>query len=38
MTFGFLSDVHGAEFARKIAFQMEYHWQEDKEVDDFYKQ
>ncbi|MEX2231124.1 MAG: DJ-1/PfpI family protein [Cyclobacteriaceae bacterium] len=38
MTFGFLSDLHGAEFARKIAFQMEYHWQEDKEVDDFYKQ
>ena len=38
MTFGFLSDVHGAEFARKIAYQMEYQWQEDKDVDSFYKQ
>lgn len=38
MTFGFLSDMHGQEFARRIAFEMEYHWQEDKEVDGFYKQ
>jgi putative intracellular protease/amidase len=38
MTFGFLSDLHGAEFARKVAYQMEYHWQENKEEDDFYKQ
>lgn len=38
MTFGFLSDLHGVGFARKIAFEMEYHWQEDKHLDSFYKQ
>lgn len=38
MTFGFLRDLHGAEFARKVAYQMEYHWQENKEEDNFYKQ
>jgi putative intracellular protease/amidase len=38
MTFGFLSDLHGAAFARTVAYQMEYRWQEDKEVDHFYKQ
>lgn len=38
MTFGFLSDRHGREFARRIAYQMEYHWQEDKDLDSFYKQ
>jgi putative intracellular protease/amidase len=38
MTFGFLSDIHGVEFARTIAYQMEYHWQEDKTIDSFYKQ
>jgi putative intracellular protease/amidase len=38
MTFGFLSDLRGIEFARKIAFQMEYHWQEDKHLDTFYQQ
>ena len=38
MTFGFLSDLKGVDFARKIAFQMEYHWQEDKHLDSFYKQ
>jgi putative intracellular protease/amidase len=38
MTFGFLSDRHGPDFARKVAFEMEYTWQEDKEVVSFYKQ
>ena len=35
MTFGFLSDVHGVDFARRIAFEMEYQWQEDRSVDPF---
>jgi putative intracellular protease/amidase len=35
MTLGFLSDRHGANFARNVAFEMEYHWQEDKETDNF---
>ena len=38
MTFGFLSDRHGVEFARKVAFEMEYHWLEDKERDNFHRQ
>lgn len=38
MTFGFLSDRHGLAFARKVAFEMEYHWLEDKEQDNFHKQ
>ena len=38
MTFGFLSDRHGVAFARKVAFEMEYHWLEDKEQDNFHKQ
>lgn len=35
MVFGFLRDIHGEEFARKIAFQIEYNWQEDKNHDPF---
>ena len=35
MVFGFLRDIHGEEFARKIAFQIEYNWQEDKNNDPF---
>lgn len=38
MTFGFLSDLHGRDFARTIAYQMEYQWQEDKDLDAFHKQ
>lgn len=38
MTFGFISDIHGTDFARKVAFEMEYHWQEDKDRDSFYLQ
>jgi putative intracellular protease/amidase len=35
MTLGLLNDLHGYEFAREIAFQVEYRWQENKEEDDF---
>ena len=35
MTLGFLNDLHGIEFARKVAFEIEYNWQEDKEHDSF---
>jgi putative intracellular protease/amidase len=38
MTIGFLSDMHGVEFARKSAFDIEYTWQEDKDEDNFYQQ
>jgi len=38
MTFGFLSDVHGLEFARKAAFEIEYNWSEDKANDNFCNQ
>jgi putative intracellular protease/amidase len=30
MALGFLSDRHGIEFARKVAFEIEYNWTEDK--------
>jgi putative intracellular protease/amidase len=35
MTLGFLSDIHGIEFARKIAFEIEYNWVEDMDEDAF---
>jgi putative intracellular protease/amidase len=35
MTIGFLNDIHGIEFARKVAFDIEYNWREDKEDDNF---
>jgi len=35
MSLGFLSDRHGIEFARKIAFEIEYNWTEDKNNDVF---
>lgn len=38
MTLGFLSDLHGIDFARQVAFQIEYNWIEDKENDSFYDQ
>jgi transcriptional regulator GlxA family with amidase domain len=37
MTLGFLSDIHGLEFARTVAFQIEYKWQKDKNNDNFSK-
>src|ERR1022692_2094556 len=36
MTLGFLSDLHGIEFARETAFQIEYNSQENKEEDNFF--
>ena len=38
MTLGFLNDIHGIEFARKVAFEIEYNWIEDMEDDNFYQQ
>lgn len=38
MTLGFISDRHGLDLARKIAYEIEYTWQENKEVDEFYLQ
>ena len=35
MTLGFLNDIHGIEFARKVAFDIEYNWKENKEEDSF---
>jgi len=37
MTLGFLQDLHGIDFARKVAFEIEYNWQEDSQEDNFYK-
>jgi putative intracellular protease/amidase len=38
MTLGFLSDMHGIDFARKVAFEIEYNWIENWEEDNFYLQ
>jgi transcriptional regulator GlxA family with amidase domain len=38
MTLGFLKDMHGEAFAKTVAFQIEYNWQEDKDKDDFCEQ
>lgn len=38
MTLGFLSDTIDIDFARKVAYQIEYDWQEDKEEDHFWQQ
>lgn len=35
MALGFLSDRHGIEFARRVAFEIEYNWTEDKDNDTF---
>jgi putative intracellular protease/amidase len=35
MTLGFLQDQHGIEFARMVAFQIEYNWQENRDEDPF---
>ena len=36
MTLGFLSDIHGLEFARKTARDIEYDWKENCDDDSFY--
>jgi putative intracellular protease/amidase len=38
MSLGFLADIHGIEFARKVAFEIEYNWIENMEEDNFYAQ
>lgn len=38
MTLGFLADVHGIDFARKVAFEIEYNWIENMEEDNFFQQ
>lgn len=38
MTLGFLADIHGIEFARKVAFEIEYNWIENMEEDNFFLQ
>ena len=38
MTLGFLCDLHGLDFARKIAFEIEYNWTEQKDNDNFSEQ
>lgn len=35
MSLGFLSDRYGLEFARQVAFEIEYNWTEDKDNDTF---
>ncbi len=35
MALGFLADRHGIEFSRKVAFEIEYNWIEDKDNDTF---
>lgn len=38
MVLGFLKDLHGIEFARKVAFEIEYDWKENMDGDIFYEQ
>ncbi|GEO12267.1 DJ-1/PfpI family protein [Segetibacter aerophilus] len=38
MSLGFLSDIHGIDFARKVAFEIEYNWTENMNDDNFYEQ
>lgn len=38
MALGFVSDIKGIEFARQIAYRVEYNWQQDKESDQFCNQ
>ena len=35
MALGFLADRHGLEFARNVAWEIEYHWMEDMDNDTF---
>jgi putative intracellular protease/amidase len=38
MALGFIGDFHGLDFARKLAYRIEYTWQEAKDVDPFWEQ
>ncbi|SFR55065.1 DJ-1/PfpI family protein [Robiginitalea myxolifaciens] len=35
MTLGFIADRHGEDLAKKVAWEIEYHWIEDKDCDSF---
>ena len=35
MTLGFLEERHGHEFAKQVAVEIEYNWQEDRDLDPF---
>jgi putative intracellular protease/amidase len=35
MALGFLQDMHGVEFARNVAIEIEYNWTENKDEDNF---
>ena len=35
MALGVLSEIHGVDFARQVAYTIEYRWNEDKDQDDF---
>lgn len=35
MTLGFLNERHGYEFAKQVAMEIEYNWQEEKDLDPF---
>lgn len=37
MALGFIADRHGIDTARQIANHTEYRWQENSEIDDFYR-
>jgi len=37
MTLGFISDIFGMEKAEEIAFRIEYNWQKDNTIDNFWK-
>jgi len=38
MALGFVSDIYGKETAERIAFSIEYNWQQDRTKDDFCNQ
>jgi transcriptional regulator GlxA family with amidase domain len=37
MTLGFLSDRHGIDFASRVAAEIEFNWNENREEDNFYQ-
>ena len=37
MALGFIADRHSIDTARQIASQVEYRWQENRTIDDFYR-
>ena len=37
MALGFIADRHGVDTARQIALETEFRWQENSDIDDFYR-